>query len=75
MTLQCFPKKEIVTDRFHVQKLASQAMEQERIRLRWGIIELDNADIKEYSKNGKTDKPDLLGNGDNNKQLLARSRY
>ena len=31
---KCFPKTEIVTDRFHVQKLASEAVQEERIRLR-----------------------------------------
>ena len=30
---KCFPKTEIVTDRFHVQKLASEAVQEERIRL------------------------------------------
>jgi transposase len=39
---KCFPKTEIVTDRFHVQKLASEAVQEERIRLRWEVIELDN---------------------------------
>jgi transposase len=29
-----FPKTEIVTDRFHIQKLASEAVQEERIRLR-----------------------------------------
>jgi transposase len=72
---KCFPKTEIVTDRFHVQKLASEAVQEERIRLRWEIIELENTAIQEARKDGKTYKPELLGNGDNNKQLLARSRY
>ena len=31
---KCFPKTEIVTDRFHVQKLASEAAQEVRIRLR-----------------------------------------
>ena len=29
---KCFPKTDIVTDRFHVQKLASEAVQEERIR-------------------------------------------
>ena len=72
---KCFPKTEIVTDRFHVQKLASEAVQEERIRLRWEIIELENNAIQETKKNGKIYKPELLGNGDTHKQLLARSRY
>jgi transposase len=34
ITKKCFLKTEIVTDRFHTQKLASEAVPEERIRLR-----------------------------------------
>jgi transposase len=71
---KCFSKTEIVTDRFHVQKLASEAVQEERIRLRWEIIELENKTIEQTRKNGKIYKPELLSNGDTHKQLLARSR-
>jgi transposase len=70
-----FPKTEIVTDRFHVQKLASEAVQEERIRIRWEIIDLENKEIEQTRKNGKVYKPELLSNGDTLKQLLARSRY
>ncbi|MGY8943572.1 MAG: ISAon1 family transposase, partial [Flavobacteriales bacterium] len=72
---KCFPKTEIVTDRFHVQKLASEAVQEERIRLRWEVIELDNTAIQKAREDGKTYKAELLDNGDTHKQLLARSRY
>lgn len=72
---KCFPKTEIVTDRFHVQKLASEAVQQERIRLRWDAIELDNNEIEKARKKGEIHHPELLSNGDTHKQLLARSRY
>jgi transposase len=72
---KCFPKTEIVTDRFHVQKLASEAVQQERIRLRWEVIEINNTAIQKARENGKTYKAELLDNGDTHKQLLARSRY
>jgi transposase len=72
---KCFPKTEILTDRFHVQKLASEAVQEERIRLRWEIIEQENSDILEAREKGNTYKYELLGNGDTHKQLLARSRY
>jgi transposase len=39
---KCFPKTKIVTDRFHVQILASEVVQEERIRLRWEVIEVDN---------------------------------
>ncbi len=72
---KCFPKTEIVTDRFHVQKLASQAVQDERIRLRWEVIDLENNRIEKSRKTDKTYKPELLSNGDTKKQILARSRY
>lgn len=72
---KCFPKTEIVTDRFHVQKLASEAVQEERIRLRWEIIEAENKAIEEAQKTGKTYKPELLANGDTHRQLLVRSRH
>ncbi len=72
---KCFPKTVIVTDRFHVQKLASEAVQEERIRLRWKIIDLENRAIEEARLTNKVYKPELLSNGDTHKQLLARSRY
>ena len=72
---KCFLKTEIVTDRFHVQKLASEAIQEERIRLRWKIIDQENNDIEKYRKYNQTYKPELLSNGETKRQLLARSRY
>lgn len=51
---KCFPRTEIVTDRFHVQKLASEAVQEEHIRLRWKIIEEENKAIEEARKNRKS---------------------
>ena len=75
ITNQYFPKNEIVTDIFHVQKLASEAVQEERIRLRWKVIELDNTAIQKAKENEKTYNAELLYNGDTHKQRLARSRY
>ena len=72
---ECFPKTEIVTDRFHVQKLASEAVQEERIRIRWDIIEAENKAIEDARKTEKAYKPELLINGDTHRQLLNRSRY
>lgn len=72
---KCFPKTEIVTDRFHVQKLATEAVQEQRIRLRWEIIELENNEIEMSRKSGEIYKPELLSNGETKRQLLARSRY
>jgi len=61
---KCFPKTEIVTDRFHVQKLASEAIQEQRIRLRWEIIEQENNHIEKCKNSNKVYKPDLLTNGE-----------
>jgi transposase len=72
---RCFPSAVRVIDRFHVQKLAYDALQEIRIAHRWDAINeetnaLDNArwDKKEYI-------PLRFENGDTKKQLLARSRY
>ena len=72
---KCFPKTEIVTDRFHVQKLAFEAVHEESIRLRWEIIAQENSKIEKSREFGEIYMPELLSNGDTERQLLARSRY
>ena len=44
-----FPKAKIVFDRFHVQKLASGAVQVIRIKHRWTVINQENKEI-EYAK-------------------------
>ena len=71
----CFPKAIRVIDRFHVQKLALDALQEIRIAHRWDAIN-EETNAKEEAKLSKTSyKPELLRNGDTAKQLLARSRY
>lgn len=72
---KCFPKAVQVTDRFHVQKLALDALQDIRIKHRWEAIEKENNDIKDTKRNGKVYIPETFANGDTLKQLLARSRY
>ena len=71
----CFPNATLVTDRFHVQKLATEAVQEIRIKHRWEAIDKENEAIEIARKNKKSYKPKLLSNGDTVKQLLARSRY
>jgi len=70
-----FPKASIVTDRFHVQKLACDALQDMRIDLRWQAIEQENQEIEMTKECGKTYIANVLENGDTPRQLLARSRY
>ena len=72
---KCFPKAIQVTDRFHVQKLALEALQDMRIKHRWEAIDQENEQIKEAKSNRQEFKPETFKNGDTRKQLLARSRY
>jgi transposase len=70
-----FPNAVRVTDRFHVQKLATEAVQDLRIKHRWEALDLEN-NLIERARSNKTEyKPEILTNGDTLKQLLARSRY
>lgn len=70
-----FPKSQLVTDRFHVHKLANEALQDLRIAHRWEAIDQENKEIELCKEQGKTYVPCILENGDTLKQLLARSRY
>lgn len=72
---QCFPKALLVIDRFHVQKLAYDAVQEIRIAHRWDTINKENDAIFEAKETGKTYKASTFANGDTERQLLARSRY
>jgi transposase len=72
---RCFPRAVRVTDRFHVQRLAVEALQEIRIKHRWEALEQEN-DAIEQAKTAQTEyQPEILPNGDTVKQLLARSRY
>jgi len=70
-----FPNAKQVTDRFHVQKLANEAVQNVRVKYRWEALELDNERYEKSKRKGITYTPETLENGDTLKQLLARSRY
>jgi transposase len=72
---RCFPYAQRVVDRFHVQQLASEAVQEIRIKHRWQAIDEENKQIALAKKKGLTYVTQLLPNGDSPKQLLARSRY
>jgi transposase len=72
---RCFGNAKLVIDRFHVQKLAHDAVQDVRIKYRWLEIDRESSFYALAKANGKTHKPEVLTNGDTLKQLLARSRY
>ncbi len=67
----CFPKARQVTDRFHVQKLALEALQDIRIKHRWDAIDQENQHIKQPRAKNGTFIPTEFSNGDTRKQLLA----
>ena len=72
---KCFPNAVQVIDRFHVQQLATEALQEIRIKHRWEAIDDENQAIEACKKAKETYFPEVLQNGDTLKQLLARSRY
>ena len=71
----CFPKAKRVIDRFHVQKLAYDALQEMRIAHRWEAINEETNAMEQAKLSDKKHIPQLFENGDSKKQLLARSRY
>lgn len=70
-----FPKATQVTDRFHVQKLALEAVQEVRIRLKWEALDQENQSILEAKLNNIPFVSKEFSNGDTAKQLLTRSRF
>lgn len=70
-----FPKASRVIDRFHIQKLACDAVQELRIRHRWNAIQQANDEMEEAKFKGEDYVPFRYPNGDTRKELLIRSRY
>jgi transposase len=72
---QVFAKAIVVTDRFHVVKLATEALQHIRTKYRWQELEEENNAIANARKQNMKYKPIELSNGDTPKHLLARCKY
>ena len=72
---QSFPKARLVTDRFHVQQLVSDAVQEVRMSFRRVAITEEAEALKNAKKRGVRYIPKVYANGDTKKQLLARSRH
>ena len=82
-----FPAASLVNDRFHVQQLLTEAVDQLRIRHRWEVLEAENKAIKEHRARRKAAatreerdrigqwEPERMDNGETLPQVMARSRY
>ena len=82
-----FPKAMLINDRFHVQQLVTDAIEQMRIGFRWQVLAEENKAIKEHRAKRKAvhtrAEKELIGewqpvrmeNGETKPQIMARSRH
>lgn len=70
-----FVNARLVIDRFHVQQLAFDAVQELRIQYRWEALDAENLAIQSARAASQEYKAPILYNGDTEKQLLARSRY
>jgi transposase len=70
-----FPCASRVIDRFHVQKLAYDALQEMRIAHRWDAINEETEAMEQAKLADKKYLPQMLENGDTKKQLLVRSHY
>ena len=70
-----FPKASRVIDRFHIQKLACEAVQELRVKHRWDAIQQANDEMAEAKEKGEDYVPHRFPNGDTRRELLIRSRY
>ena len=82
-----FPGASLVNDRFHVQQLVSEAVDQLRIRHRREVLDTENKAIREHRQKRKKaaskEERDRIGqwepvrmeNGETMPQIMARSRH
>lgn len=70
-----FPNAKRVIDRFHIQKLAGDAVQEIRVAHRRGALQQSNGEMEECKLSGKTYVPFRFPNGDTRLELLVRSRY
>lgn len=71
----CFTNAQLVSDRFHVQRLMGEALSDMRVDHRWKAIDMENDEIDLAKELNRKYIPHTFKNGDTRKQLLARSRH
>lgn len=60
---RCFPRAVRVTDRFHVQRLAVEALQEIRIKHRWEALDRENDAIAKAKASQIEYQPEILSNG------------
>lgn len=84
---KAFPGAKLINDRFHVQQLMSEAVDQLRIHYRWEVLDAENQAIREHRQKRNAAKnrrerdeigkwePERMDNGETLPQILGRSRH
>ncbi len=72
---KAFPAAEQISDRFHVQQLMSQAVDEMRIELRWEVIKAENEQIRICRQQKTRYRPNIETNGETLRQIMARSKH
>lgn len=70
-----FPNAKLTGDRFHIQQIVTEGLQEMRIELRRKAINEENELVKKAKRERKELRPKFYSNGDTEKQLLARGRY
>lgn len=82
-----FSKAKLINDRFHVQQLMTEAVDQMRVALRWEVLAEENRAIREHRARRKAAHtraerkligewvPERMANGETRPQIMARSRH
>lgn len=74
-TRNVFKNASLVTDRFHVVRLAMEALQHVRIQQGWKELEIENQAVALAKSLKQKYIPIVLANDETPRQLLARSRY
>ena len=82
-----FSRAKLINDRFHVQQLMTEAIDQMRVALRWEVLAEENRAIREHRAKRKAAHtkaerdligewvPERMANGETRPQIMARSRH
>lgn len=70
-----FPNAYLTNDRFHVQRLFYEAIDDLRITYRWMARDIENEEIRRCREENREYIPFRYRNGDTRKQLLARAKH
>lgn len=84
---RAFPAAKLINDRFHVQQLMSEAVDQLRIHYRREVLDAENQAIRAHRQKKKAARnrlerdeigkwePERMDNGETLTQILSRSRH